>query len=241
MVIIPAVDIKGGKCVRLEQGVMEKETVFSDNPEEMALEWQEKGAERLHVVDLDGAVQGKPCNMKAIKSLRDKMSIPVQLGGGIRNLDTIKEYVDMGIDRVIIGTIAYKNSSLVREACREFPGRILVSIDSRDGYVSVEGWTRNTDISSLDLARRFEGMGVSSFIFTDVKRDGMSKGPNIEAIGVFASGVSLPVMAAGGFSDINDIKRLLPLEEHGVEGLIIGRALYDGSIRLEEAIEIERG
>jgi len=238
LIIIPAIDIKGGKCVRLEQGLMNKETIFSDNPEEMALQWKRKGARRLHIVDLDGAVYGKPGNKKAIKKILDTISIPVELGGGIRDLDTIQEYIDLGIDQIIIGTIAYKNPHLVEMACKRYPGKIIVSIDSKDNYVSVEGWTEPTSITAIDLAKRFEDMRIAAFIYTDIKRDGMRSGPNIDGIREFSKSILGEVIAAGGISSVKDIEELLLLEEHGVSGIITGRALYDGSIKLEEAIDI---
>lgn len=242
MLIIPAVDIKGGKCVRLEQGLMDKETIFSDRPDEIALQWERKGAKRLHVVDLDGAVYGKPFNKKDIIKILDTVSVPVELGGGIRDLDTIKEYIDLGIDQIIIGTIAYKNSHLVETACAEYPGKIMISIDARDNYVSVEGWTESTGITAIDLAKRFESLGIAAFVYTDIQRDGMRSGPNIDGIREFAKSINGGVIAAGGVSSIKDIKYLLPLQKDGVIGIITGRALYDGSIRLEEAIDIiEKG
>jgi len=237
LIIIPAIDIKGGKCVRLEQGFMDRETIFSDHPEEMALQWERKGARRLHLVDLDGAVYGKPFNKKAIKKILDVASIPVELGGGIRNLETIEEYINLGVDRIIIGTIAYKNPDLVGVACKRYPGKIVVSIDAKDNHVSVEGWTEYTSISALDLAKRFEDMGIATLIYTDIQRDGMRSGPNIDGIREFAQGINVEVIAAGGISSIKDIEELLPLEEDGVNGIITGRALYDGSIKLEEAID----
>jgi len=237
LIIIPAIDIKGGKCVRLEQGLMNKETIFSDNPEEMALQWKRKGARRLHIVDLDGAVYGKTVNKKAIKKILDTVSIPVELGGGIRDLDTIQEYIDLGIDQIIIGTIAYKNPHLVEMACKRYPDKIIVSIDSKDNYVSVEGWTEPTSITAIDLAKKFEDMGIAAFIYTDIKRDGMRSGPNIDGIREFAKGIHVEVIAAGGISSMKDIEDLLSLENDGVSGIITGRALYDGSINLEEAID----
>ncbi|MBE9594434.1 MAG: 1-(5-phosphoribosyl)-5-[(5-phosphoribosylamino)methylideneamino]imidazole-4-carboxamide isomerase, partial [Proteobacteria bacterium] len=216
------------KCVRLEQGLMNKETIFSDNPEEMALQWKRKGARRLHIVDLDGAVYGKPVNKKAIKKILDTVSIPVGLGGGIRDLDTIQEYINLGIDQIIIGTIAYKNPQLVEMACKRYPDKIIVSIDSKDNYVSVEGWTEPTSITAIDLAKKFEDMGIAAFIYTDIKRDGMRSGPNIDGIREFAKGINIGVIAAGGISSMKDIEDLLSLENDGVSGIITGRALYDG-------------
>ena len=240
MIIIPAVDIKGGKCVRLEQGFMDRETIFSDYPEEMALQWERKGAKRLHLVDLDGAVQGIPFNKKVIRNVVDRVSIPVQLGGGIRDLDTIEGYINLGIDQIIIGTVAYKDPDLVETACRRYPGRIIVGIDSKDRYVSVEGWTEPTNIIAIDLAKRFEDMRINSIIYTDIKRDGMKRGPNIDAIREFATAINAPVIAAGGISSIKDIENMAELEEDGLSGIIVGRALYDGSIRLEQAINTLR-
>jgi phosphoribosylformimino-5-aminoimidazole carboxamide ribotide isomerase len=240
VIIIPAVDIKGGKCVRLEQGFMDRETIFSDYPEEMALQWERKGAKRLHLVDLDGAVQGIPFNKKVIRNVVDRVSIPVQLGGGIRDLDTIEGYINLGIDQIIIGTVAYKDPDLVETACRRYPGRIIVGIDSKDRYVSVEGWTEPTNIIAIDLAKRFEDMRINSIIYTDIKRDGMKRGPNIDAIREFAKVINAPVIAAGGISSIKDIENMAELEEDGLSGIIVGRALYDGSIRLEQAINTLR-
>jgi phosphoribosylformimino-5-aminoimidazole carboxamide ribotide isomerase len=238
LIIIPAVDIKGGKCVRLEQGRMDRETVFSDLPEEMALSWEQKGAERLHLVDLDGAVQGTAFNRKVIKRVVGAVSIPVQLGGGIRDLETIGDYVNLGIESLILGTQAYKKPEFVKAACAEYPGRIIVGIDARDGYVSVEGWTEATGTSAIDLAKKCERFGIAAIIYTDIKRDGMKKGPNIAATREFAQNVDIPVIVAGGIGSIKDVKDVLALEGDGVSGMIIGRGLYDGSISLGEAIEI---
>ncbi len=238
MIIIPAVDIKGGKCVRLEQGLMDRETIFSDYPEEMALKWERKGAERLHLVDLDGAVQGKPSNREVIKDVVDTVSIPVQLGGGIRDLHTLEEYINLGVDQIIIGTGAYKDPGLVETACKRYPGRIVIAIDSKDSYVSVEGWVEPTNIIAIDLAKRFEDMGINSIIYTDIKRDGMKRGPNIDAIRDLARVIEVPIITAGGISSIKDIGDISELEEDGVSGMIVGRALYDGSINLEQAIDI---
>lgn len=238
MIVIPAVDIKGGRCVRLEQGFMNRETIFSDHPEEMALQWERKGAERLHLVDLDGAVHGRPLNEKVVKKVVDTVSVPVQLGGGIRELDTIEEYINLGIDWVIIGTAAYKDPRLVKAACKRYPGRIVVAIDSRDNHVSVEGWTEPTSITSIDLAKGFEDIGIAAIIYTDIDRDGMKRGLDIDAIRKFASNTNVPIIAAGGISLLKDIEDMLELEEDGVSGIIIGRALYDGSIKLEQAIGI---
>ncbi|MEA3359981.1 MAG: 1-(5-phosphoribosyl)-5-[(5-phosphoribosylamino)methylideneamino]imidazole-4-carboxamide isomerase [Thermodesulfobacteriota bacterium] len=236
MIVIPAVDIKGGKCVRLRQGLMDEETIFSDNPEEMALKWQEKGAKRLHLVDLDGAVNGETSNKKVVQNIVKMVSVPVQLGGGIRNMKTIGEYIDMGIDQVILGTVAYKNPDLVDEACKRYENKIIVSIDSKDGYISIEGWTEPTQMAAIDLAKNFENMGVNSIIYTDIKRDGMESGPNLDAIKKFAGALNMKVIAAGGISTLKDIEDLSLLEKYGVNGAIVGKALYSGSIKLEEVI-----
>ena len=238
MIIIPAIDLKGGKCVRLEQGLMNKETIFSDSPEEMALQWERKGARILHIVDLDGAVYGKPFNKKAIKKIIDTVSVPMELGGGIRDLGTIDEYIDLGIHHIVIGTIAYKNPRLVELACKRYPGQIIVSIDAKDDYVSVEGWTEHTNMSVIDLAKKFEDMGIAALIYTDIKRDGMRSGPNIDEIRRLTKNIHVGVIAAGGIASIKNIQDLLPLEDYGLRGIITGRALYDGSIKLEEAIDI---
>lgn len=236
MIVIPAVDIKGGKCVRLRQGLMDEETIFSDNPEEMALKWEEKGAKRLHLVDLDGAVKGETSNKKVVQNIVKVVSVPVQLGGGIRNMEIIEDYIDMGIDQVILGTVAYKNSDLVEEACKRYAGKIIVSIDSKDGYIAIEGWTEQTWMTAIDLAKNFENMGVNSIIYTDIKRDGMESGPNLDAIRRFAGALNMQVIAAGGISSLRDIEDLSTLEKYGVNGAIIGKALYSGLIKLEEAI-----
>ena len=236
MIVIPAVDIKGGKCVRLRQGLMDEETIFSDNPEEMALKWEEKGAKRLHLVDLDGAVKGETSNKNVVQNIVKAVSVPVQLGGGIRNMEIIEDYIDMGIDQVILGTVAYKNSDLVEEACKRYAGKIIVSIDSKDGYISIEGWTEQTRMAAIDLANNFENMGVNSIIYTDIKRDGMESGPNLDAIRRFAGALNMQVIAAGGISSLRDIEDLSALEKYGVNGAIIGKALYSGLIKLEEAI-----
>lgn len=238
MIIIPAVDVKNGKCVRLFQGRMDSETIFSNNPAAMAKKWQEEGAEIIHVVDLDGAFEKSPQNLDAIKSIVESIHVPVQLGGGIRNIDTIKLYIDIGIKRVIIGTEAINNPQLVKDACKEFPDQIVVGIDARNGFVAIEGWTQTTQIKAVDLAKKFEDCGVVAINFTDIHRDGMQTGTNIEETRRLAEAVSIPVIASGGVSTIEDIKNLLPLEEAGVIGVITGRALYSGTLNLKEAIEV---
>ncbi|MFW6147007.1 MAG: 1-(5-phosphoribosyl)-5-[(5-phosphoribosylamino)methylideneamino]imidazole-4-carboxamide isomerase [Thermodesulfobacteriota bacterium] len=238
MLIIPAVDIKNGKCVRLEQGVMERETVFSEHPEQMAVQWEMKGAERIHLVDLDGAVSGKAVNRKAVQLITASVSVPVQVGGGIRSLNTVEEYIGFGVDQVIMGSAAYKDPDLLRAACERFPGRIVVGIDAKDERVAVQGWTEMTDVSAVAVAKACAALGASTFIYTDIARDGMKTGPNIESIRNFTRAVSLPVIAAGGVSTLRDIEALAALQADGLKGIIIGRALYDGAIHLENVLEV---
>jgi phosphoribosylformimino-5-aminoimidazole carboxamide ribotide isomerase len=238
MIVIPAIDLKEGKCVRLEQGLMERDTVFCDNPAEQAREWARQGAELLHIVDLDGAFAGVPKNKEAITAIANTISIPTQLGGGIRDMPTIEAYLSLGISRVILGTAAQKDPDLVMEACRIFPGRIVVGIDAKNGMVAVKGWAEVTDARAVDLASRFEGYGVAAIIYTDISRDGMMAGPNIEATKALAAGISIPVIASGGVSSLKDIENLMAIETFGVTGVIIGRALYNGAFMLAEAIEL---
>lgn len=241
MIVIPAVDIRNGKCVRLLQGRKEDETVFSDDPAAMARKWQLAGAERIHVVDLDGAFSKKPRNLDSIRSILAATGVPVQLGGGIRDMETIAMYIGMGIDQVIIGTEAIRNPQLVKTACSAFPHRIIVGIDARDGRVAIEGWTRTTGTKAVDLARQLEDSGVATINFTDINRDGMQSGPNIEETRKLAQAVSIPVVASGGVSTIRDIENLLPLVSAGVKGVITGKALYSGSLDLETAIALAKG
>lgn len=240
MIIIPAIDLKDGKCVRLEQGLMEKDTVYSDDPAAMALHWQEEGGELLHLVDLDGAFAGVPKNRAAIEAIVAAVDIPTELGGGIRDLETIEAYLNLGIDRVILGTVAKENPALVEEACRRFAGRIVVGIDARDGLVAVRGWAEVTEKRAVDLAREMEGFGVTAIIYTDIARDGMLQGPNIEATKALAEAVSIPVIASGGVSSLQDIRNLLAIEAAGVAGVITGKAIYTGSLDLREAVAITK-
>ncbi len=240
MIVIPAIDLKEGKCVRLEQGLMDRDTIFSHDPGAQALVWQEQGAELLHIVDLDGAFAGEPKNRSAIKAIVRALAIPTQLGGGIRDLQTIEAYLDMGIDRVIIGTAAQRNPELVEEACIRFPGRVLVGIDAKNGMVAVQGWAELTGVSAVELAQKFEGFGVSAIIYTDISRDGMMLGPNIEATRGLAESISIPVIASGGLSSLQDIRNLMKVEQSGVTGVITGKAIYTGAIDLREAIALTR-
>ena len=238
MIIIPAVDIKNGKCVRLIQGRMEDETVFSNDPAAMAQKWAHAGAELIHVVDLDGAFEKSPQNIDAVKNIIKTVDTPIQLGGGIRNERTVKTLLDMGVQRVIIGTEAIKNPEWVMQTARHFPGQVVVGIDARNGRVAIEGWTETTDTRAIDLAQRFEDCGVAAINFTDIYRDGMQTGPNIIETGRLAKAISIPVVASGGVATIEDIKNLLPLETVGVTGVITGRALYSGTLDFKQALAL---
>jgi len=241
MIVIPAIDLKEGKCVRLEQGLMDKDTVFNDDPAAQALDWQRQGAELLHIVDLDGAFAGEPKNRSAIEAIVKAIAIPAQLGGGIRDLATIEAYLALGLSRVIIGTAAQRDPDLVKEACRRFPGRIVVGIDAKNGMVAVQGWAEVTDSTAVDLARKFEGFGVAAIIYTDISRDGMLQGPNLEATRTLAEAVAIPVIASGGVSRLEDIRNLMAIEKSGVTGVITGKAVYTGAIKLAEAIAVTKG
>jgi phosphoribosylformimino-5-aminoimidazole carboxamide ribotide isomerase len=238
MLIIPAIDLKGGKCVRLRQGRLEEETVFSDDPVAMGLRWQDAGARWLHVVDLDGAFSSRPQNLESIRRLRRALTIPLELGGGIRTLDTIAAYIELGIDRLILGTVVLKDPDLAARACAAYPGRIAVGLDARDGLLAVEGWTETSRRTALEVAQELEPLHPAALIYTDIARDGVKRGVNLAATRALAQAVDLPVIASGGVSSLEDIRALLPLEALGVIGVITGRALYDGSLDLVEAIRL---
>lgn len=240
MIILPAIDLKNGQCVRLEQGLMEKDTVYSDDPAAMARHWQDEGGEFLHLVDLDGAFAGVPKNREAIEAIIAAVDIPTELGGGIRDLKTIEAYLKLGVDRVILGTVAKENPQLVAEACRRFPGQIVVGIDARNGLVAVRGWAEVTEKKAIDLAREMEAFGVTAIIYTDIARDGMMQGPNLEATAALAEAISIPVIASGGVSSLDDIRKLLRIEASGVEGVITGKAIYSGALNLREAVELTK-
>ncbi|ABB30631.1 phosphoribosylformimino-5-aminoimidazole carboxamide ribotide isomerase [Geobacter metallireducens RCH3] len=240
MIVIPAIDLKEGKCVRLEQGLMEKDTVFCDNPADQARAWERQGAELLHIVDLDGAFAGEPKNRASIEAIVKAIAIPTQLGGGIRDIPTIEAYLSLGIGRVILGTAAQRNPELVEEACRLFPGRIVVGIDAKDGMVAVQGWAEVTGVTAVDLAKRFEGYGVAAIIYTDIARDGMMQGPNIAATRALAEAISIPVIASGGVSSLKDIENLMTIEASGIAGAITGKAVYTGAINLAEAVALTK-
>jgi len=237
MQIIPAIDIKDGNCVRLRQGDMQSSTVFSEDPAAMAQHWLEQGAQRLHLVDLNGAVAGKPKNELAIREVVSVVGdeIPIQLGGGIRDLDTIERYLDDGISYVIIGTAAVKNPGLLHDACYAFPGHIIVGLDARDGKVATDGWSKMTGHDVVDLAKKFEDYGVEAIIYTDIGRDGMLTGVNVDATVRLARELRIPVIASGGIGSIDDIVRLLPFENDGIIGAIAGRALYEGKLDFRAA------
>jgi len=240
LVIIPAIDLKDGKCVRLLQGDFERVTVYSDHPAEMAHLWREKGAERLHLVDLDGSVAGIPRNAEIIGQVVNEVRLPVEIGGGIRDLPTIKRYLDMGVQWVILGTAALKDRSFVYEACKLFPGHIILGIDASNGRVAVEGWTEQSAITALELAKSYENRGIAAVIYTDISRDGMQTGVNVEGTRCLAEAIDIPVIASGGVATLEDIRRLLPLEGRGIKGVIVGKALYSGAIALEEAISLAK-
>jgi len=240
MIVIPAIDLKNGQCVRLEQGLMEKDTVYSDDPAAMARHWQDEGGELLHLVDLDGAFAGVPKNRAAIQAIVDAVDIPTELGGGIRDLATIEAYLELGIDRVILGTVAKENPALVADACRRFPGQIVVGIDARDGLVAVRGWAELTAKRAIDLAQEMEGFGVTAIIYTDIARDGMMQGPNLDATAALARAISIPVIASGGVSSLDDIRNLLQVEAAGIAGVITGKAIYNGSLNLRDAVALTK-
>ena len=240
MIIIPAVDIKNGKCVRLLQGRMEDATLYSDSPAEMARQWAEQGAALIHIVDLDGAFAKEVKNFDPIREILDEVDVPIQVGGGIRDLKTIEMYVEAGVSKVIIGSEALYNPDLVKDACKRFNDRIVVGIDAKKGLVAVEGWRKTSSTRAIDLAKEFEACGVAAINFTDIHRDGMQTGPNIEETAALADAVSIPIVASGGVNSIQDIKNLLTIEKKGVTGVITGRAIYEGTLNLKEAIEISK-
>ncbi len=237
MLIIPAIDLKDGHCVRLKQGDMNAATVFSEDPGAMARHWLDQGARRLHVVDLNGAVAGKPKNETAIRAIVKAVGadLPIQLGGGIRDLDTIEAYIDAGIGHIIIGTAAVKTPGFLQDACTAFQGHIIVALDAKDGKVAVDGWSKMTRHDVADLAKKFEDYGVEAIIYTDIGRDGMLTGVNIEATVALARQLNVPVIASGGITDLEDVKKLCAVEGEGITGAITGRAVYQGTLNFGEA------
>jgi len=240
VILFPAIDLKNGQCVRLEQGDMARATVFNLDPAAQAKTFETQGFEYLHVVDLDGAFAGKPVNALAVEAMLKVVKFPVQLGGGIRDLATIEAWLSKGIRRVIIGTAAVRDPALVKEAAKKFPGRVAVGLDAREGKVAVEGWAETSTVTALDIARRFEDAGVAAIIFTDIARDGLLKGLNLDATIALADAISIPVIASGGFASIADLKAMLEPRAKMLEGAISGRALYDGRIDPAEALTLIR-
>jgi len=240
MLIIPAIDLKDGKCVRLKQGRMDESTIFSENPAEMSKQWVDQGARRLHLVDLDGAFAGKPVNDNAIKSIVSELGgvIPIQLGGGIRNLETVESFLNSGVDSIIIGTAAVTHPEFLKEACLLFPGQIIVGLDAKDGDVAINGWAELTGQNVIDLAKKFEEYGAESIIYTDIGRDGMLGGVNIGATVKLSESLIIPVVASGGVSNLNDIEDLCEVSNTGIRGVITGRAIYEGTLDFRAAQEL---
>ncbi|NLY63816.1 MAG: 1-(5-phosphoribosyl)-5-[(5-phosphoribosylamino)methylideneamino]imidazole-4-carboxamide isomerase [Alcaligenaceae bacterium] len=240
MLLIPAIDLKDGQCVRLRQGDLQDATVFSQDPQAMAQKWLDQGARRLHLVDLNGAIAGKPKNEAAIQAILKAVGddIPVQIGGGIRDLDTIERYLDLGIEYVIIGTAAVKDPGFLQDACSAFSGHIIVGLDAKDGKVATDGWSKLTKHDVIDLGRKFEDYGVESIIYTDIGRDGMLTGVNIEATVRLSQAVKIPVIASGGVTDLRDIEALCAVQDEGIEGVILGRSIYEGTLDFQEAQEL---
>jgi len=238
VILFPAIDLKDGKCVRLKLGDMNQATVFNDDPAAQALSFETQGFEYLHIVDLNGAFAGKPVNAPAVEAILAAITMPAQLGGGIRDLATIESWLARGIRRVILGTVAVRDPALVREACKTFPGRVAVGIDAKGGKVAVEGWAETSELTAIDLARRFEDAGVAAIIYTDIERDGVLKGLNLPATAELARATSIPVIASGGLASIDDVKALLTPEYNRLEGAITGRALYDGRLDAREALAL---
>lgn len=241
MIIFPAIDIRGGKCVRLTKGCFDQETIFADQPVDMAMRWAGEGAEYLHLVDLDGALAGKPVNTAAIKEIVKAVTIPVQLGGGIRTLENIRECLEAGVQRVILGSIAVKDPELVAAACKEYGDQIVVGIDARDGLAAVEGWGVTGGVSAEELAKRMAAVGVARIIYTDISRDGMLSGVNVAATAALAKASGISIIASGGVKDIADIQAIKEMENDGIEGVIVGKAIYLGSLDLGEALRVARG
>ncbi len=236
MLIIPAIDIKDGRCVRLYQGEMDKETIYFSSPIDAARHWVKEGAEFLHVVDLNGAVAGHPVHKREVTAICMGFGIPVELGGGLRSLEAVEEALALGVERVVVGTAAYEDQDFFRTLCIKFPGKVVVGIDAREGQVAIKGWKENTSMDALELAKRCEESGASRIIYTDISRDGTSLGVNVEGTARLARAVKIPVIASGGVATLEDIRKIKGLEKEGVEGVVIGRALYAGSFSLGEAM-----
>ena len=240
MIIYPAIDIRGGRCVRLTEGRFDAETVFADDPAEMALKWAGLGAEFLHLVDLDGALAGEGRNVPVIERILQSVSIPVQLGGGIRNLETIEKLLSLGVTRLILGSAAVKNPQLVEEACKKYPGHIAVGIDAKNGDVAIEGWGQGSGVAATELAKKMAAYGVETIIYTDISRDGMLSGVNVEATAALARACGVPIIASGGVASLEDIRRVKAVESDGVQGCIIGKAIYTGAVDLKAALALAK-
>ena len=241
MILFPAIDLKGGKCVRLLRGEMSAATTFNDDPADQARKFEASGCRWIHVVDLDGAFAGAPANAPAVRAILGAVKVPVQLGGGIRDEGRIAAWLDAGINRVILGTVALRNPDLVKQACRDWPGRIVVGIDARGGRVAVEGWAETSDVRAVDLAKKFADAGVAAIVYTDIERDGAMGGPNVEATSALAKASGIPVIASGGVSSLDDLRVLKAHAGDGIVGVISGRALYDGRIDLGQAVRLLDG
>lgn len=237
MDVIPAIDLLDGRCVRLYQGDYKKLQIFHENPLEVARQWVEQGATRLHLVDLDGAKQGKSVNLSTIKKIVEEISIPVQVGGGLRDVQSVADLLSLGVERAILGTIAVENKSIVEQLCQDFPHQIVVGIDARQGKVATKGWLETSEVNATDLAQQMESLGVAAIIFTDIQRDGTLSGPNLDSLSLLANAVNIPIIASGGVSSLTDLLSLLSLEPLGVTGAIVGKALYTGDLSLSEAIQ----
>ncbi|MYB35363.1 MAG: 1-(5-phosphoribosyl)-5-[(5-phosphoribosylamino)methylideneamino]imidazole-4-carboxamide isomerase [Gammaproteobacteria bacterium] len=236
MLIIPAIDIKDGKCVRLKQGDMDRETIYSDDPATMAGRWIEQGARRIHIVDLDGASQGKPVNADIVHRITESHpEVPVQIGGGIRNEETVTAYIQAGVQYVIIGTQAVREPQMVDDLCNKFPGHVIVGLDAHNGKVAIEGWSEISEHSAIDLARNFEHAGVDSIVYTDISRDGMLQGVNVSATAALAGAITIPVIASGGVTNLDDIRLLAERSQSGIVGVITGRAIYEGTLDFSAA------
>ena len=240
MIIYPAIDIRGGRCVRLTEGRFDAETVFADDPAEMALKWAGMGAEFLHLVDLDGALAGEGKNVPVIERILQSVNIPVQLGGGIRNLETIEKLLALGVTRLILGSAAVKNPQLVEEACKKYPGHIAVGIDAKNGEVAIEGWGKGSGVAATEWSKKMAAYGVETIIYTDISRDGMLSGVNVEATAALARACGVPIIASGGVASLEDIRRVKAVESDGVQGCIIGKAIYTGAVDLKAALALAK-
>jgi len=241
MLVLPAIDLKEGKCVRLYQGEMDTAKVYSDSPEETAARWQSLGAKMLHIIDLDGAMAGEPRNLGAISRILQSVEIPIQLGGGIRDEEVVGDYLHLGVSKVILGTAAYRDGEMLRRVCEQYPSRIAAGIDAKDGFVAVQGWRELTEVRAIDLARELEAVGISHIIYTDIARDGALSGPNLEATARLAQAISIPVVLSGGMYSHDDLLAAAGLQDSGVRAVILGKSIYEGTIDLARAVrEIQR-